>query len=83
MAKPKLTIVLSHYARHVPFFDGTVQPEGVDLNVLIGKSDRQRDGEDRHEHMLQKGEFDMAELSLSSDLTAKSRGMPFTAIFIS
>ena len=27
MAKPKLTIVLSHYDRHVPFFDGTVQPE--------------------------------------------------------
>ena len=55
VAKPKLTIVLSHYNRHVPFFDGTVQPEGVDLNVLIvGQSDRQRDGEDRHERMLQK-----------------------------
>jgi hypothetical protein len=65
MAKPKLTIVLSHYDRHVPFFDGTVQPEGVDLNVLIvGQLDRQRDGEDRHERMLQKGEFDVAELSL-------------------
>ena len=63
--KPKLTIVLSHYDRHVPFFDGTVQPEGVDLNVLIvGQLDRQRDGEDRHERMLQKGEFDVAELSL-------------------
>ena len=30
--------------------------------------------------MLQKGEFDVAELSLSSYLMAKSRGMPFTAI---
>jgi len=41
MAKPKLTIAFSHYDRHVPFFDGTVQPEGVDLNVLIvGQSDR-------------------------------------------
>jgi 4,5-dihydroxyphthalate decarboxylase len=81
MATPKLTIALSHYDRHVPFFDGTVQAEGVDLNVLIvGQSDRQRDGEDRHERMLQKGEFDVCELSLSSYLMAKSRGMPFTAI---
>ncbi len=81
MEKPKLTIALSHYDRHVPFFDGTVRAEGVDLNVLIvGQSDRQRDGEDRHERMLQKGEFDIAEVSLSSYLMAKSRGMPFTAI---
>ncbi|MGB7948319.1 MAG: ABC transporter substrate-binding protein [Candidatus Binatia bacterium] len=81
MAKPKLTIALSHYDRHVPFFDGTAKSEEFDLNVLIvGQSDRQRDGEDRHERMLQKGEFDVSELSLSSYLMAKSRGMPFTAI---
>ena len=81
MTNPKLTIALSHYDRHVPFFDGTVRPEGIDLNVLIvGQSDRQRDGEERHERMLQKGEFDIAELSLSSYLMAKTRGMPFTAI---
>jgi 4,5-dihydroxyphthalate decarboxylase len=81
MAKPKLTIALSHYDRHVPFFDGTVDAEGIDLKTLIvGQSDRQRDGEDRHERMLQKGEFDICELSLSSYLMAKSRGMPFAAI---
>ncbi len=81
MAKPLLSIALSHYDRHVPFFDGTVQAGGIDLNVLIvGQSDRQRDGEDRHERMLQQGEFDISELSLSSYLMAKSRGMPFTAI---
>src|SRR5882724_13148424 len=81
MTKPRLTIAMSHYDRHVPFFDGTVQPEGIDLDVLIvGQSDRQRDGEERHERMLQKGEFDVAEISLSSYLMAKSRGMPFTAI---
>lgn len=81
MPKPKLTIALSHYDRHVPFFDGTAQPDGIDLNILIvGQSDRQRDGEDRHERMLQHSEFDVAELSLSSYLMAKSRGMPFTAI---
>ena len=81
MANPKLTIALSHYDRHVPFFDGTIRPEGIDLNVLIvGQSDHQRDGEERHERMLQKAEFDISELSLSSYLMAKSRGMPFTAI---
>ena len=81
MANPKLTLALSHYDRHVPFFDGTVRAEGLDLNVLIvGQSDRQRDGEDRHERMLQKAEFDAAELSLSSYLMAKSRGLAFTAI---
>jgi 4,5-dihydroxyphthalate decarboxylase len=81
MLKPKLTIALSHYDRHVPFFDGTAQPQGIDLKVLIvGQSDRQRDGEERHERMLHHGEFDVAELSLSSYLMAKSRGMPFTAI---
>jgi 4,5-dihydroxyphthalate decarboxylase len=78
---PRITVALSHYDRHVPFFDGTVRAEGIDLNVLIvGQSDRQRDGEERHERMLQKSEFDVAELSLSSYLMAKSRGMPFTAI---
>ena len=35
MAKPQLTIALSHYDRHVPFFDGTAQPDGIDLNILI------------------------------------------------
>ena len=81
MANPKITLAVSHYDRHVPFFDGTVKTEGIDLNVLIvGQSDRQRDGEDRHERMLQKGEFDVAEVSLSSYLMAKSRAMPFTAI---
>ena len=54
MAKPSLSIALSHYDRHVPFFDGTARPDGIDLYILIvGQSDRQRDGEDRHERMLQ------------------------------
>ena len=53
MAKPRLSIALSHYDRHVPFFDGTAQPDGIDLNILIvGQSDRQRNGEDRHERMF-------------------------------
>ncbi|MBI4490034.1 MAG: ABC transporter substrate-binding protein [Deltaproteobacteria bacterium] len=81
MAELKLTIALSHYDRHIPFFDGTVVPEGIDLTVLeVGQSSPLRHGVDRHERMLQKGKFDICELSLSSYLRAKSRGMPFTAI---
>jgi 4,5-dihydroxyphthalate decarboxylase len=81
MAQLKLTLALSHYDRHIPFFDGSVQAEGVDLQVLeVGQSEPLKHGRDRHERMLQKGEFDICELSLSSYLMAKSRGMPFMAI---
>jgi 4,5-dihydroxyphthalate decarboxylase len=81
MANLRLTLALSHYDRHIPFLDGSVQAEGVDLQVLaVGQSNPLKHGQDRHERMLQKAEFDICELSLSSYLIAKSRGMPFTAI---
>jgi 4,5-dihydroxyphthalate decarboxylase len=81
MASVQLTLALSHYDRHIPLFDGSVRAEGVDLKVLqVGQSHPLKDGQDRHERMLQKAEFDACELSLSSYLIAKSRGMPFTAI---
>ena len=81
MGKLRLTMALSHYDRHIPFFDGSVQVDGVDLDVMaVGQSHPLKHGQDRHERMLQKSEFDICELSLSSYLIAKSRGMPFTAI---
>ena len=81
MAQIKLTMALSHYDRHLPFFDRSVHAEGIDLQVLeVGQSEPLKHGRDRHERMLQKSEFDICELSLSSYLMAKSRGMPFTAI---
>ena len=81
MALPKLTMALSHYDRHIPFFDGSVRVDGIDLTVLeVGQSEPLKHGRDRHERMLQKAEFDICELSLSSYLMAKSLGMPFTAI---
>ncbi len=81
MAQLQLTMALSHYDRHIPLFDGSVTADGVDLKVLeVGQSSPLKHGQDRHERMLQKGEFDICELSLSSYLIAKSRGMPFTAI---
>ena len=77
----KLTMALSHYDRHIPLFDGSVPVSGVDLQILqVGQSEPLKHGQNRHERMLQQGEFDICELSLSSYLMAKSRGMPFTAI---
>jgi 4,5-dihydroxyphthalate decarboxylase len=81
MAQLALKMALSHYDRHIPFFDGTVRPEGIDLTVLeVGESIPLRHGAERHARMLQHGEFDVCEVSLSSYLMAKSRGMPFTAV---
>jgi 4,5-dihydroxyphthalate decarboxylase len=78
---PKLTMAVSSYDRHFPFFDGSAALDGAELNVLlVGQSERLKHGVDRHERMLQKGEFDICELSLSSYLMARSRAMPFTAI---
>jgi len=82
MAELSLTMALAHYDRHVPFLDGAVTVDGVALTVLdVGQGPHYgRHGTDRHERMLQKGEFDVAEVSFSSYLMAKDRGLPFTAI---
>jgi hypothetical protein len=63
MADLRLTMALSHYDRHLAFFDGTVKVEDVDLLVLeVGQSSPLKHGQDRHETMLQKAEFDMCNL---------------------
>jgi 4,5-dihydroxyphthalate decarboxylase len=76
-----LTIAIERYDRHFPFYDGTVPvPDGIDLKVLqVGQSPTLRDGTNRHGRML-KGEFDVAEFSMSSYLMAKSRGFSLVAI---
>ena len=82
MAKLKITLALSHYDRHIPFFDGTLPvPEELELHTLqVGQSAPLKDGVSRHERMIREGEFDAAEVSLSSYIMAKDRGMPLTAI---
>lgn len=79
--KQKLVLAIERYDRHFPFFDGTVTPpDRVDLKVLqVGQSVTLRDGTDRHKRML-KGDFDVAEFSMSSYLMAKGRGMPIAGI---
>jgi len=81
MAKLAFTLALAHYDRTVPFFEGDVGVPGVKLKALeVGQTVPGRDGEQRHERMLRDGEFDAAEVSLSSYLIARERKLPFTAI---
>lgn len=63
------------YDRIRPLTDGIVQAEGIQLNWL------NMPVEETFFRMMRHEEFDVAELSLSSYLIAKDRGMPnFTAI---
>jgi 4,5-dihydroxyphthalate decarboxylase len=77
-----ITLAIDCYDRLIPFHDGTVElPSGLDLKVLqVGQEGRLRDGAHRHERMLQEGEFDAAEVSLSSYVAGCARKLAFTAI---
>jgi 4,5-dihydroxyphthalate decarboxylase len=82
MSAAPLSLALDRYDRHFPFFDGSLTvPDDVSLNVFqAGETTALRDGGHRHKRMLQDGEFDAAEVSFSSYVMAKARGLPFTAI---
>ena len=81
MTIPRLKFAISHYDRYVPILQGVVRPEGFELELLhVGQSEERQHGRDRHERMIRDGEFDAAELSLSSFLMARARKLPFTAI---
>ena len=77
-----ISLAIDRYDRHFPFFDGTLDiPASLNLTILqAGETSSQRDGAHRHKRMLQDGEFDAAEVSFSSFIMAKARGLPFTAI---
>ena len=55
--------------------DGTVVPDGIDLTVVTDM-----DSITRHTRFLQHGEFDLAEVSVSSFLIARDHGYPVSAI---
>jgi 4,5-dihydroxyphthalate decarboxylase len=81
MANVPISLALSSYDRHMPFFDGSVTIDGVDLSVLeVGQSTEGLHGQDRHRRMLERGEFDAAEVSFSNYIMALDRGKPFIAI---
>jgi 4,5-dihydroxyphthalate decarboxylase len=75
MAKLELTIACGRYDRTQALIDGRVQPEGVDLTFIP-----LRPGE-TFWRMLNHGEFDASEMSLSSYTILRSEGdTRFTAI---
>jgi len=77
-----ISLALDRYDRQLPIIDGRVSgTDGLRVRVFeVGQETAMRDGSHRHERMLRHAEFDAAEVSLSSFLIAKSRGLPFTAI---
>lgn len=68
MHKLDLTLACGRYDRTQPLIDGRVQPEGVDLTFLP-----LRPGE-TFWRMLNHGEFDVSEMSLSSYTILRSEG---------
>ena len=67
MAKLKLTVACDKYDYLQPLRDGTVQAEGIDLNLITVESGI------RHQRMYHYGEYDACEFSMSSYLVAKSQ----------
>ena len=74
-AKLKLTLACGDYEIIRALKEGTVEADGIELNVLTSM-----DSSSRHWRMLRNEEFDVCELSGSSFLIAKDRGYSFTAI---
>lgn len=75
MAKLKLTLACGNYDRTRALIDGTVQPEGIDLNyITLGPGEI-------FWRMLNNEEFDASEMSLSTYTILRSQGdTRFTAL---
>ena len=75
MARLRLSLACWHYDRTHALADGTVRPEGIDLNYL------DMHVEETFFRMLRNREFDVAEMSLSSYAVSLGRDSPpFVAI---
>ena len=67
-----LTLACGDYEITRPLKEGKVQPDGIDLTILTAM-----DSTTRHWRFLRGQEFDMAEVSGSSYITARSSAIPF------
>lgn len=72
--KVHLTWATGEYESMLPLIDGTIQPEGIELNTLLQSSP------ERHWRMMRHEEYDLCELSLSSYLMMIDQGRDFIAI---
>jgi len=75
MSKLELTLACGDYEIIRPLKDGTVKPDGIDLNILTDM-----DSTTRHWRFLRNQEFDAAEVSCSSYIAAKDKGFAFDAL---
>ena len=75
MRKLQLTLACGDYEIVRPLKEGVVQPDGVELTVLTAM-----DSSTRHWRFLRNNEFDIAEVSSSSYIISRDRGLPFRAI---
>jgi 4,5-dihydroxyphthalate decarboxylase len=74
MERLKLTLSCNEYDRTRFLVDGTVQAEGLDLNIVMLPS------EQRHARFSRTLEFDVCELQMGVFLGWVARGAPFSAI---
>lgn len=74
MARLKLTLSCNEYDRTRFLVDGTIQAEGLDLNIVMLPS------EQRHARFSRTLEFDVCELQMGVFLGWIGRGAPFTGI---
>ena len=74
-AKLPLTLACGDYEIVKALKEGSIAPDGIELNVLTDM-----DSSSRHWRMIRNEEFDVCELSGSSYLMAKDRGQAFSAI---
>ncbi|HZA54698.1 MAG TPA: ABC transporter substrate-binding protein [Candidatus Udaeobacter sp.] len=70
-----LTLACGDYESIRALKEGAIKPDGIDLTVLTEMT-----SDVRHWRMIRNREFDVAELSMSNYLTARFKGLPFTAI---
>jgi len=71
----QLTLACGDYEIVRALKEQTIKPDGIDLTVLTDM-----DSGTRHWRFLRNNEFDVAELSCSSYLVARDRGMAYQAI---
>src|SRR5262245_33081050 len=75
MPKLALTLACGDYDRTRALIDGSVVPDGIDLNVLPLSN-----AWARHQRMVLHAEFDVCELSTSSFLLARERGQALVGL---
>jgi 4,5-dihydroxyphthalate decarboxylase len=74
MERLRLTLSCNEYDRTRFLVDGTVKPEGIDLDVVVLPS------EERHRRFARDLEFDVCELQMGVFLGWTAHGAPFSAI---